>query len=813
MSADTRVDEVVRRWRELLQQGQYVPAEELCAECPELIEAVEHRIQAATQTEDDSQIQIDTAQVSEHSSQPTEAHRKEHESLQTLDVVASNEEFSSPAAIHTRDDSPTEDEIIFSVSQYYTFKFLAKGGLGEVYVAGDKDLHRQVALKFIKRDQERNLGSQNQFQLEGEIAAQLQHPGVVPVYGMGHTSDGRPFHVMRYIDGETLGDIIGQFHRDAKKIDPSEYRVKFENLISRFISVCNTLAYAHNRGILHRDIKPDNIMLGKYGETLVVDWGLAVPMNRDETARSSGEPTLVPGSGSSTEDFSSGGVFGTPSYMSPEQAAGASNLAASSDIYSLGALLYKMITGETPVQGSHVKEILRKVRKGEFPAPSAVKKGVHRSLEAVCLKAMARNPKDRYKTALELKEDVQRWRADEPVTACCETMSERFIRWVRRHQSWTRAGAAAVLAIVVATTAWSTSAWNHREILIDQRLDDLNAKADVEQEMLLRDFRILEQDVQFLATRPALRNLDERHELSQAARQSLASTFQDFLQLKPSYMQARFLDKDGMEIIRVDRERPGSKVTIKDEKQLAEKSDRPYFTDTIELAPGEVYLSKLELNQEHGIKQWDFPVVRAAVSAYGPQGASGIVIINMHFSRLTDLVKDSATEGLLVYLTNDEGEFLLHPVQSLDFCFERELEYKIEDIYPRLATFHMVKKNQQPELRLKNVKPSVALLIELKAEANATSDEAVVTLFDDHPELQLRPKFSKEHDKVILCGVESSELQGIRQRIENEFGDDVLVRELPTKYRETKQAVFCRKIFFDQRKSERFLGLVLVLPY
>ena len=247
---------------------------------------------------------------------------------------------------------------------------------------------------------------------------------------------------------------------------------------------------------------------------------------------------------------------------------------------------------------------------------------------------------------------------------------------------------------------------------------------------------------------------------------------------------------------------------------MADKSDRPYFTDTIELAPGEVYLSKLELNQEHGIKQWDFPVVRAAVPAYGPQGASGIVIINMHFSRLTDLVKDSATEGLLVYLTNDEGEFLLHPVQSLDFCFERELDYKIEDTYPRLATFYMVKKNQQPELRLKSVKPNVALMIELKSEANATSDaaiEAVMTLVEDHPEL--RPEFSKEHDKVILCGVKPSELENVRQRIESEFGDDILVHKLPTKYRETKQAVFCRKIFFDQRKSERFLGLVLVLPY
>ncbi len=152
----------------------------------------------------------------------------------------------------------------------------AKGGLGEVFVAQDTELHREVALKEIQKRHAHDAGSQRRFLLEAEITGGLEHPGVVPVYGLGRHADGRPFYVMRFIRGDNLRDAIRRFHKaDGADRDPGERSVTFRQLLRRFLDVCNAVAYAHSRGVLHRDLKPGNVMLGKYGETLVVDWGLA----------------------------------------------------------------------------------------------------------------------------------------------------------------------------------------------------------------------------------------------------------------------------------------------------------------------------------------------------------------------------------------------------------------------------------------------------------------------------------------------------------------------------------------------------------
>ncbi len=828
---DPHVDEIVQQWDRLLAEGQFVPAEELCGDCPELIPEVERRIgqlvemrekqrssavvgpsgqSGVSEAGDASQVSSESeaaAQDTGHDRSDTGHDKSGMNSLSTVGGAAPEDGFLQRAV----GDAPTSDEVIFSVSQYDYFRFHAKGGLGEVYLAGDKDLHRQVALKFMQKRIEGSAESQNQFSVEGEVAAQLEHPGVVPVYGMGHTSDGRPFHVMRFIQGDTLGDVIDRFHQEHDgESNPGQRSVEFENLVSRFISVCNTIAYAHNRGILHRDIKPDNIMLGKYGETLVVDWGLALPVDRDEVARASGEQTLMPGSGGSSSDFSSrGGVVGTPSYMSPEQATDGAKLTPASDIYSLGALLYKLITGHTPVEGSHLREIIKKVRKGDFPPPREVNHNVPRDLEAVCLKAMANNPKDRYVTALELKADLERWRADELVSAYQESAVERVFRWTRNNRKWTQAAAATLLAVLVASTAWLTSTWNHHRDLINQQLDSLKTKADVEQAMLLRDFQMLQQDAQFLATRPSLRAIKSNQKIEQATKENLAVSFQDYLAVNPSYMQARFLDKTGMEIVRVDRKQPGAEVTVKASEELQNKGDRKYFLETIQLAKGEVYLSKLELNQEHGKKQWDFPVIRAAVPVWSDETPIGIVIINMHFSRLTDFVKESASEGLLVHLTNDQGQFLLHPVSDIDFCFERDLDFPIEDTYPRLATFRLDNDSEQTDIKLTEVTPLISLLVHQTDGASDALTAAVSSLYTKYP--RMRPRFSKEKDRAILTGLDQSQLDGILSHIKSGYSEKLETHALPSNYQNTSQAVYCRKIFFDKRQPERFLGLVLVL--
>ncbi|MFO0952010.1 MAG: serine/threonine-protein kinase [Isosphaeraceae bacterium] len=230
--------------------------------------------------------------------------------------------------------------------------------------------------------------------------------------------------------------------------------LELRQFLRRFVDVCNAVEYAHSRGVLHRDIKPANVILGKHGETLVVDWGLAKALGRADPAAGPGEHTLMLSSASGTAETLPGLVLGTPVYMSPEQAAGKiETLGPRSDVYSLGATLYCLLTGRSPFQGDEVSEVLRKVQHGEFPPPRLIDPSIDAALEAVCLKAMALKPEDRYASSRALAEDVERWAADEPVSAWKEPWTRALQRWLTRHRTAVTGAAAAVLVGVVGLTA------------------------------------------------------------------------------------------------------------------------------------------------------------------------------------------------------------------------------------------------------------------------------------------------------------------------------------------------------------------------
>jgi len=219
--------------------------------------------------------------------------------------------------------------------------------------------------------------------------------------------------------------------------DPGQRRFEFRELLGRFVAVCNAVAFAHSRGVLHRDLKPANVMLGNYGETLVVDWGLAKASGKKGIE--STEVTLRPPAASSgSSETLPGSVIGTPQYMSPEQAAGrVDELGPATDIYSLGATLYHLLTGKTPFHGVDGTEIVDRIQRSEFPAPHNVKNVTPRALEAVCLKAMARNQRDRYDSARDLANEIERWLADDPVRAVPQTSLELAVRHIRRHPLFT----------------------------------------------------------------------------------------------------------------------------------------------------------------------------------------------------------------------------------------------------------------------------------------------------------------------------------------------------------------------------------------
>ena len=169
----------------------------------------------------------------------------------------------------------------------------ARGGLGAVFVALDEELHREVALKQILDHHADDPTSRTRFVLEAEITGGLEHPGIVPVYGLGTYGDGRPYYAMRFVRGDSLKEAIAAFHADESlKTDPGRRSLALRKLLRRFVDVCNAIDYAHTRGVLHRDIKPANVILGKHGETLVVDWGLAKAWASAEPGASSGERTL-----------------------------------------------------------------------------------------------------------------------------------------------------------------------------------------------------------------------------------------------------------------------------------------------------------------------------------------------------------------------------------------------------------------------------------------------------------------------------------------------------------------------------------------
>ena len=341
-----------------------------------------------------------------------------------------------------------------AVSRFRILRPHARGGLGAVSVALDTELNRQVALKQIQDSHADHPESRSRFLLEAEITGGLEHPGIVPVYSLGHDPAGRPFYAMRFIKGDSLKQAIERFHSPGPERDPGRRTLELQKLLRRFLDVCEAVAYAHSRGVLHRDLKPGNIMVGQYGETLVVDWGLAKVIG---SAEASGEATLRPSSASGSSDTLPGSTIGTPSYMSPEQASGdLDRLGPRSDVYSLGATLYALLTGKAPVEGPDTPTILDRVRRGDIPPPRQVNPEVPPALEAVCRKAMALRPEDRHADPIALAADLEAYLADEPVSAWREPPLVRLSRWARRHRTPVASGVAA-LAIAAASLAVSTA--------------------------------------------------------------------------------------------------------------------------------------------------------------------------------------------------------------------------------------------------------------------------------------------------------------------------------------------------------------------
>src|SRR5262245_7739936 len=264
----------------------------------------------------------------------------------------------------------------------------------------------------MRKDGGKNSWPRRRLVFEAEVTAGLEHPGVVPVYDRGEDASGRPYFAMRYIRGQNLSEAADSLPKDA----PARTRVAvLRRLVDRLVDVCYTVHFANERGIIHRDLTPRNIMLGHHGETLVVDWGLARWVKHAGPDRDvpPGWPRLAAG----LFGTRLGSSVGTPRYMSPEQAEGRwDRLSPATDVFGLGATLYRVLTGEAPYAAADDAASEARAARVDCVAPRQRSPWIPTALESVCLKAMMREPEARYASALELGEDLARWVAGEAVS-------------------------------------------------------------------------------------------------------------------------------------------------------------------------------------------------------------------------------------------------------------------------------------------------------------------------------------------------------------------------------------------------------------
>lgn len=343
-----------------------------------------------------------------------------------------------------------------SVQRYQTHEVLAQGAMGRILLAQDRFLSRRVAFKEVRQELRGQAQILNGFLTEAQITAQLEHPGVIPIYTMEHHADESLAYTMKLVHGTTLKAEIEQLKNDLDQgLSTAAWQQRYRCLLEWFLVVCDTVDYAHHKGIVHRDLKPSNIMIGAYNEVYVLDWGIATlqteaTSERPETIQLSAQAQQAP----------TNQITGTPRYMSPEQAYGRPEaLRATSDLFSLGLILYELSFLKPAFYDKNLESLLHKVRHNQqAPAVSVYRQvKVPRELQAIIRKATQRPIRERYHSVRALSQDIRAWLKDQPIVALPDTRLAKMWRWFRHHPQQTLG--LVTLLLLVCTLGIALSLW------------------------------------------------------------------------------------------------------------------------------------------------------------------------------------------------------------------------------------------------------------------------------------------------------------------------------------------------------------------
>ncbi len=344
------------------------------------------------------------------------------------------------------------------IGRYRILKEHARGGMGRVLLAVDTTIGRNVAVKELLSgvlaqapDSAATKSIGERFLREARVTGRLEHPNIVPVYEIGTADNGSLFYSMRFVGGRTMAQRLDAIAASGK--DAREKLAARLQLLESFGDMCNAVAYAHSKGVIHRDLKPSNVMLGEFGETVVLDWGLARSLNEEDLAIAAS----VGGQEGSSQLTLDGTVVGTPAYMPPEQAAGdQANVDELSDVYALGAVLYEILTGVPPFEGKSAHAILERVV-NEAPRPVLeIEPGVPRELAVLCARAMERKRENRLPSALDLSQEIKAFRDGKTLASYEYSSLELLQRFLKRQ--WKLVAVVIVaLGTVAAIGAWAVS--------------------------------------------------------------------------------------------------------------------------------------------------------------------------------------------------------------------------------------------------------------------------------------------------------------------------------------------------------------------